>query len=61
MTDRKNRLDKLRFKEFTSHNGDILNPLLNPGGGGLVEKGDLFERGVLLNLEKTMLSVLHKE
>ena len=31
------------------------------GGGGLIEMRDLFERGGLFNLEKTMVSVLHKE
>ena len=46
-----------------------VNPLLSPPpeliyfkpmlGGGLKEMGSLFERGVYL--EKTMVSVLHKE
>ena len=31
------------------------------GGGGLIEKKGLFERGGLFNLEKTMVSVLHTE
>ena len=31
------------------------------GGGGLIEAGDLLEMGGLFNLEKTMVSVLHKE
>ena len=31
------------------------------GGGGLIETGDLFERGGLFNLEKTMVSILHKK
>ena len=31
------------------------------GGGGLIEMGDLFERGGLFNLEKMMVSVLHEE
>ena len=30
-------------------------------GGGLIETGDLFERGGLFNLEKTMVSILHKK
>ena len=30
------------------------------GGGGLIETGGLFERGVI-NLEKTLVSILHKE
>ena len=30
-------------------------------GGGLIEAGDLLEMGDLFNLEKTMVSVLHKE
>ena len=47
-------------QEFTSPNGDTLNPLLSPGGG-LIETGDLFQSGALLNLEKMMVSVLHKE
>ena len=53
-----------------------VNPLLSPsgwgggaclfqvhlwGGGGLIEAGDLLEMGDLFNLEKTMVSVLHKE
>ena len=49
-----------------------LNPLLSPlggfffqahlRGGGLIEMGGgVFEREVLFNLERTMLSVLHKE
>ena len=49
-----------------------VNPLLSPpgglfisspfeGGGGLIETGCLFERGVVFNLEKTMVSVLLKE
>ena len=29
--------------------------------GGLIETGGLFERGGLFNLERTMVSVLHKE
>ena len=51
----------------------MINPLLSSprglfsswfeegGGGGLIEMGDLFERGGLFNLEKMMVSVLHKE
>ena len=31
------------------------------GGGGLIEIGGLFERGGLFILEKTIVSVLHKE
>ena len=31
------------------------------GGGGLIEAGDLLEMEDLFNLEKTMVSVLHKE
>ena len=31
------------------------------GGGGLIETGDLFERGGLFNLEKTMVSILHNK
>ena len=31
------------------------------GGGGLIEAGDLLEMGGLFNLEKTMVSVLHKK
>ena len=31
------------------------------GGGGLNREGGLFERGGLFNLEKTMVSLLHKE
>ena len=48
-----------------------VNPLLSPKGaylfqahlrGGLIETGGLFERGGgLFNLEKTMVSVLHRE
>ena len=52
-----------------------VNPLLSPpggliyfkpiwvggGGGGLIETGDLFERGGLFNLEKTMVSILLKK
>ena len=48
-----------------------VNPLLSPPGGlfisnqfeegGLIEKGDLFERRGLFNLEKTMVSILHKK
>ena len=50
----------------------IVNPLLSPlgaylfeaqiEGGGLIETWGLFERqGGLFNLEKTMVSVLHRE
>ena len=47
-----------------------VNPLLSPPGsylfqtnlnGGLIETGGLFERGGLFNLEKTMVSILHKK
>ena len=32
------------------------------GGGGLIEPGGLFERGgALMNLEKMLVSILHKE
>ena len=31
------------------------------GGWGLIETGGLFERECLLNLEKTVVSVLHQE
>jgi len=31
------------------------------GVGGLIETGGLFERAVLINLEKTLVSILHKE
>ena len=34
---------------------------LSGGGGGLIETGDLFERGGLFNLEKTMVSIFHKK
>ena len=30
-------------------------------GGGLIETGGLFERGKGINLERTVVSVLHKE
>ena len=33
----------------------------SPFEGGLYGDGGLFERGELFNLEKTMVSVLHKE
>ena len=50
----------------------MVNPLLRPlgalfisnlveGGGGLIEIGGLLERGHLFNLEKIMVSVLHKK
>ena len=61
------------FLEQGQSNWNIhtVNPLLSPprylfqahlgGGGGLIETRGLFERGGLFNLEKTMVSVLHKE
>ena len=49
----------------------MVNPLLRPlgalfisnlvEGGGLIEIGGLLERGHLFNLEKIMVSVLHKK
>ena len=35
--------------------------ITNPFEGALNRDGGLFERGDLLNLEKTMVSVLHKK
>ena len=41
--------------------GHIYFKPIEGGGGGLIETGGLFERGVLFNLEKMMVSVLLKE
>ena len=65
------RTEKYIFTTFKSSEENTVNPLLSPPrglfisntfqGGGLIETGGLIESAALLNLAKTMVSVIHKK
>ena len=52
---------KSSIKPLGRGGGLVISRPFVGGGGGLIEAGDLLEMGDLFNLEKTMVSVLHKE